>query len=373
MTVTYTMANPAVVGVFFRALRLSGELYRRGWSPTICNYGPLPEDPKVTSAAGTVRILSLDHTAPGFGPLEALAVFRQIAPDLVVFGEGPIEAMVPLYKAARMLTAPFVVLDQYYDSAFVGRRYGVDRLLLYGLQSLWEEPLGEEGSFALVPPFIDEVAPREELPIPDELAQRDWVTVLGFDAGVVLRRGIEMLAGLEAEPVVVTVSQDPEQAAAWMVEAGLPRERTIALPLQADHCLFGLIAASRAVVLANGFMQIMEALALACPALCIDRGVGMWPWTLNERFRPYVSIGEPVEQQRRRILSWLSSPPFGGRLQEALSHERCGAQVCADHLEELIRRPSGRRRWERRMARLVGVGLLRLPGGTPTATIEMKP
>lgn len=354
MTVTYTAAEPAVVGVFFRAVRLSRELHRRGWSPFICNFGPLPDDPKVAAAGDTVRLLTLDNHVPGYGPADALRVFRRIDPDLVVFGEGPFEGMEPYYQAALTLPAPFVVLDQYYGPDFVARRYGVDCLLLYGLQSLWETPVGEPGVCALMPPFIDEVAPRAELPVPAELAGRPWVTVLGFDAGVVLRRGIEMLAGLsEVAPVVITVSHDSAQAAAWMAAAGLPRERTVALPLQEDRRLFGLLAESGAVVLANGFMQIQEALALACPAVCIDRGVGLWAWAGIDRvFRPYVSLGEEVEEQRRRVAGWLADPPFAPEVRRSLDAERGGAGVCANHLEEVVRRPSRRRRWERLAARL---------------------
>ena len=42
LIVTYTLANPAVVGVFFRALRLGFELERRGHEVVIANAGPVP-------------------------------------------------------------------------------------------------------------------------------------------------------------------------------------------------------------------------------------------------------------------------------------------------------------------------------------------
>ena len=53
---TYTMARPSAVGVFFRALRLGFEFERRGWSVSVCNMGPLPDDPTpVAVVDGDVR------------------------------------------------------------------------------------------------------------------------------------------------------------------------------------------------------------------------------------------------------------------------------------------------------------------------------
>ena len=62
--VTYTMIVPIVGGAFFRALRLAVEMHRRGWSPVICNNGPMLDDPKIEQARGAVRLVALDREAP---------------------------------------------------------------------------------------------------------------------------------------------------------------------------------------------------------------------------------------------------------------------------------------------------------------------
>ena len=40
LIVTYTFANPFVVGVFFRAIRLAKVMRDRGWAITIWNFRP---------------------------------------------------------------------------------------------------------------------------------------------------------------------------------------------------------------------------------------------------------------------------------------------------------------------------------------------
>ena len=66
------------------------------------------------------------------------------------------------------------------------------------------------------------------------------------------------------------MSGDPEYAAQRMAAADISADRAVSLPLQSDANLFGLLQASTAGIMANGFMQMTEALALGCPVVLVD-------------------------------------------------------------------------------------------------------
>ena len=124
------------------------------------------------------------------------------------------------------------------------------------------------------------------------------------------------------------------------------------MPLLKDADLFGWIATSRAAVVSNGFMQMMEVLALGCPAICVDRGIGMWSWSLAKELSPYLSLGEKPEQQQERLAGWLRKSPLSDEQQAALKLERHGARVCADLFEAAAQRralPSRLERWASRV------------------------
>jgi len=351
--VTYTMANPFAVGVFFRALRLCFELRGRGWRATVCNLGPIPDDPKVDAARGSVDVVDLAAPAGADETAHSYRTLRDLAPDVVVFGEEPFPGMDTHYRAARMLDAPFVVLDQFYDEDVNCQRFGVDLVLLYGIRALWESaPADRAGFYCLVPPFIDEVTPTQRLPVPDDLPDAPWVTIVGFDERV-LRGGLDLIAGLDDPlPVVITLSHDPHAAGRMMADAGVPQDRRVAMPLRSDADLFGFIASSRAAILANGFMQIVEALALGCPAICIHRGIGMDAWGLAEDIEPWVSMQQSDAVRRERLRGWLAARPFSAGQLDALRHERHGARVGADHIERVAARPRLARRLQRLASRL---------------------
>jgi hypothetical protein len=232
------------------------------------------------------------------------------------------------------------------------RGHGVDLVLLYGLRCFWGADVDRPGYYAVVPPFIEEVTPPEALPVPPRFLDRpDWVVIVGFDERV-LRGGIELIASVDSQAAVVAVSREPRAAQQALAAAGIDPERGLALPLQADADMFGLMARSRTAVVANGFMHIAEALALGCPALCIDRGIGMSSWSLHRRFLPYVSISESAREQRARLQGWLQGCPFPPELLQRLQHERNGARVSADHLEAVADRPRLGRRLQRLGARV---------------------
>lgn len=339
LIITYTMAQPAAVGVFFRALRLGFELDRRGHEVTIANAGPVPEDPKVDAARGRIELREIPWGGPELPLRQARRMLAAFRPGLVVFGEGPFDTMRTAFRAARGLWAPFILLDQYYQDWLTTRRRDIDRVLLYGLTSFIKDGEFRFGNrFRIIPPFIGEVAAKSALPAPPELAEEPWVTVLGFEP-MVLRRGIDLVASLpEPRPVLVALSHDPAGTLRLAAEAGLDPRRVVAPGLAGDAGLFGFMAAARVVVLANGYMQILESLALGRPAICVMRGVGLEGWTVEDRFKVYVSIEEDFDTQRGRLASWLAAPPIPAGLAARLAQERDGARRVADEAEELMAR-----------------------------------
>jgi hypothetical protein len=121
-----------------------------------------------------------------------------------------------------------------------------------------------------------------------------------------------------------------------MAAAGIPSTHALALPLQRDAVMFGLLQSSAAAIMANGFMQMTEALALGCPCVLIDRGIGMWPNQVDEVFQPYVSFGCEKEERQTMLRRWLQRSPFDAALRERLRAERNGARECADHVERVL-------------------------------------
>jgi hypothetical protein len=337
LIVTYTLEHPATVGVFFRALRLGFELTARGHRVVVLNAGPVPRDPKVDAARGRIEIGEIPWGGPRF-PIElARDRMAAVGADLIVFGEGPFDTMQTAFRAARGQWPPLMMLDQYYQDWLVTKRSDVDLVLLYGLTSFVKPGEFRFGPrFRLIPPFIRDVTPVAELPMPDEMRGEPWVTVLGFEP-VVLEKGLELIAALpEPRPAVVALSHDPESTR-WLAGArGVDPRRVVTPGLRHDADLFGFMAGGRAVILANGYMQILEALALARPAVCIMRGVGLEAWTVADCYKVYVSIDEPFETQRDRLAGWVAAPPFPGDLAQRLAAERDGARHVADAAEALM-------------------------------------
>ena len=118
-------------------------------------------------------------------------------------------------------------------------------------------------------------------------------------------------------------------------------------------------SASAVALVSNGFMQIMECLALGCPVIALERGtgVGMSELNIDKRFLPYVSLGEPIDQQLKRVWAWLDSDPFSPEMRRRLCLERHGISYCATRIESIYHRNLWERsrppRW-RRILRRVG-------------------
>lgn len=349
--ITYTMIQPIVAGAFFRALRLAEELSRRGWQTVICNNGPELEDPKITQAQPWLRYVRLDSSKPGFGPRAACAEFLALDPDVLIMGEGPFATMRVFYDGAKLAGRPFVVLDQYYSPILLPHRRGVDVALLYGLEPFWRDQFPLRRPYVMVPPFIKGVTPRSLLPASAGRLGDRLITFIAYEDHC-LREGTELLRAVEdSTAVVVSISHNPPIAAQLLQEAGLDRDRTVVLSLQSDEHVFGFLQASRLALLSNGFIQIMDALALACPVIALARpgGVGMNQLNISDRFEPYVSLNDNREDQYRKLSQWLHQSPFPPALRWELSNERGGAVRSAELIEHITSRGPHRslRRWRR--------------------------
>jgi hypothetical protein len=335
--VTYTMLQPVVGGAFFRALRLAEELFRRGWQPVICNNGPELDDPKIDRARPWLRYVSLDSSKPGFGWRAARDEFLAFDPEVVVMGEGPFETMRVFYEGAKRTGRPFVVLDQYYSGNLLPDRRGVDAVLLYGLKTFWPEASRLRRPYVMVPPFIERVTPDARLPAPARLLRRPLVTFVAYEDHC-LHEGAQTLRGLDDPAAgVVSISHNRPLARRLLHDAGLDADRTLALPLQSDEDVFGFLYASRVSLVSNGFIQIMDSVALGCPVIALARpgSVGMNGLNVNERFLPYVSLIDNREDQCRKLNHWLQHCPFPPALRHELSNERGGIMRSADLVERV--------------------------------------
>jgi hypothetical protein len=343
--VTYTMLEPVVGGAFFRALRLACELARRGWQAEICNRGPLLSDPKVDQAPATVRIRSLDADLGITWHVEAdpeavRDYFSALDPAVVVMGETPFAVMQNYYEGAAAVDAPLVVLDQFYSPLLMPDPGDADLLLLYGLRSFWRDISLPTGC-VMVPPFVEAVTPRAELPVPAGLHDRPWVLLVAYETPV-LQRGVDLLARVtDLDATFITVSPDPAIARELLQAADIDPARCAALPVLPDVDVFGLMHASRITLVSNGFLQIMEALAVASPVIALERGagVGMQELNIDHRFWPYVSFQESPKRQVQRVRDWYAQDPFSDELSAALRRERRGTARSADLIEDLVAHP----------------------------------
>jgi len=351
------MKNPVVGGAFIRALRLAHEMARRGWHPIICNCGPPLVDPKIRAAEGSVQFLTLDSGRPGLTADKIISEFAALKPDLVVMGEGAFPPMEIYYDAARRLGRPFIVLDQYYNDWLLPKNAGVDLVLMYALASFWDGDLRLAPPYELTPPFIETVTEKSALPVPIELHHLHWVTLVAYDP-YVLDRGLELLSRLDRRDIaVIVLSLNPSRCRREAEALGMEMRRLVSLPLQLDSNAFGFLNASAVGLVSNGFMQIMDCLALGCPVIALERGtgVGMSELNVDKRFFPYVSLGEPIDRQLERVFAWLDENPLSPRMRERLSLERHGVSFCATRIESIYHRETWKRsrppRWRRMLRR----------------------
>jgi hypothetical protein len=343
--ITYTMKNPVVGGAFMRSLRLAHEMARRRWQPIICNDGPSLLDPKIRAAAGSVEFVRLNREKTGLTEKEVISQFAALNPEIVVMGEGPIDPMRVYYDAARHLRRPFVVLDQYYNHWLLPQKAGVDLVLMYALSSFWDGDLRLAPPYEITPPFIEAVTAKSALPVPAGLHNLRWITLIAYDS-YVLDRGLELLSKVSRRDLaIIAISQNPSRARREAETLGFDMARFVSLPLQLDANSFGFLGASSVALVSNGFMQIMECLAMACPVIALERGtgVGMNELNIDRRFFPYVSFGEPLLRQLKRLLTWLDSDPFSPEMRIRLSLERHGVSYCATRIEATYYRELWRR------------------------------
>ena len=351
--VTYTMANPIVGGAFVRAVRLAGEMAKRGWHPVIANWGPLLNDPKVEEVKDKVEFVSLDRDLPGLTRQRLQRQFGGFHSDIVVMGEGPFPRMELFYEAARRQDCPFVVLDQFYNHELMPWKKGVDLALLYGLASFWDGELRLEPPYEVVPPFIEAVRPKSELPVPSHLHERPWITLVAYD-DYVCEKGLDLLARLDNEDAaIIAISRDPDSCSRLARSRDLEPARLVTLPLQSDANAFGFFGASAVTLVSNGFLQIMEALAMASPVIALERGagVGMTGFNIDKRFVPYVSLEHSLEEQAAHLNDWLRKSPISAELRARLSAERHGLHYCANRIEAVYRHSQTEPKWRRAVRR----------------------
>jgi hypothetical protein len=244
------------------------------------------------------------------------------------------------FEAAKGLECPLIILDQFYYPWLLPPRNGVSLVLLYALASFWGEELRQlSPPYEITPPFIEAVTPKGDLPVPAAFRDSPWITLVAYD-DYVLHKGLELLARLKAKrSIMIAISSDPENCRTQADEAGLQMDRLLTLALQDDANAFGFFAASKISIVSNGFLQIMEVLAMGCPVIALERGsgIGMSELNIAEQFIPYASFNETSDQQAARLEKWLDADPFPSALAARLKLERHGCTHCANRIEEVYR------------------------------------
>jgi hypothetical protein len=188
----------------------------------------------------------------------------------------------------------------------------------------------------LTPPFIEQVKPLAELPIPSGFMDRPSITMIAYD-NFVLRAGLQLLASTPAARCVI-VCPSPPTCLHFAAEMNLDPGPLTVLPLQDDATLFGLLQHASVAVVSNGFIQIMDCLALGAPVIALKRGsgVGMTELNVDRRFLPYVSLQEEPEPQRHKLATWLHQNPIPAGLRDELAMERGGITHCANRIESVF-------------------------------------
>jgi hypothetical protein len=190
------------------------------------------------------------------------------------------------------------------------------------------------------------VTPPEDLPLPADFPTAGRVTLVAYEENI-LRQGLQLLAGVGPNlKALIVISPLPGLAAELIAASDLAGIATAPLPLSGDPVVFGCINSSEVVLVSNGFIQVIDSIALGCPVIALKRsaGVGMNGLNYDARFYPYLSFEESAADQRARINLWLEHSPFSSEFLAQLKRERNGASVSADFIEALVARkpPRGR-------------------------------
>ena len=288
---------------------------RRGWTFTVFNNGPLPEeDPKLQRRASraAVRIDLADMDDDDAKTRAIRAILQKDEPDLMVFGEVPTDAAV--LDGADGPRRSCCSINSTTRPASPTGTAGAST----ASSSMAYAPSGRSRSTcaSLRDRSAHRCSPWSRTPLPATLRELPRVVVLGLDERV-LDRGIEIgrlrRADRHRHP------QPRPRRVEGMNAAGIPPERRLSLPLLKDADLYGWIAASRVAIVANGFMQMMEMLALGCPAICVDRAASACG---RGRSPMAVALRVAVRGAGERLLGWLRASPFGtgaGRWRSAVS------------------------------------------------------
>jgi len=294
-------SQPSMIGVLKRCARLIACLPRGVMEIHLLHFGGiLHEDPLVQALLPRLQqhMLGLGH------PRLALArLFRGVAPDVVVLGEGPCDGlMAAAYEAAWRHGSRLLCIENLYladqPARFVRDTPGVDQWLLLGL------PIGHR--YGRITPRAVLAPPLLSAPGRADLSA--GLTVLGYDRRAA-ELGMDLIRRLPAH--VRTRMIVSTEVRRTMSVPNNRRVSVVGMPSEPD--LAAHLRGSRIVVCKNGFQQIVESLALGTPVVTYDAPGGVPEAWLAAELRPFVRYAPADSGNWTQVLSavavWLERRP----------------------------------------------------------------
>jgi len=293
---TYSRRVPiAQIGVLKRVLRLIQRLRTR--RPIhLVNFGHIPpQDPLVKALRGRVVF----HEIGPARERNYRNVIRALKPRLIVQGESPVNgAMFVFYRSAASLRVPQICIENYYgplmrDHTALKFRF-IHEWILIGIAAAGTPPIPRAH---IVPPCVH--AP----PVADN--QRRGVCVLGYDDAT-LKASLRLLAGLPPDlPVQFFLPEDRVAT----VRGELGHHEHLSLRSDpGDAELYRAMGSAQVLLCKNGYQQMVEALYLGTPLVCVERDGGLPRDALADEMAPavqFVSGPADLPVAATRIQGWL--------------------------------------------------------------------
>ncbi len=326
------------MGVMKRCIRLLHQWQHSGMDLYLLNFGELPkDDPLVIQTLPHITIGHLkDNEATTL-----LQSLRQLAPDVIVLGEGPGNGkMLELSRFATRLNIPQICIENYYNqdqpAFFKKESPWLDQWLLLGIPL--DNQFGRISEHAvLVPPLIRQADKVVE-------NQKPVVTILGYDPNVV-KLGFELMERLPRNKKVRLVYSRKIKPLLIDIKFRYPDLDIEYCTLPSEKQLSAYIAGSALVVCKSGFQQIVECLSLGTPVALYEAPGAVPEILLAKDFLPYAVYfprnGAKWESILLKSAFWLMQRPkmpWMAEMQTIREPQKYAAECLRNMILELLKK-----------------------------------